>query len=601
MKQKRLLTSVSKQYFFFAFVAPLSLLIMALVVSLLNYDNIKNNKLHQYWYDADIITTTLSENLQYSENILTFLGNHIKFNQSTNEEIKTLLEQQTHQNALMNAKTIWEKIEFIPMGTRTKNKNQEYASTKNNPEKNIIIPPKQHNSTIQIIRGIKHKNTFIGTLKLHISPNDIANRIEESIQHSSANFIIFDQHGNLISKSPNITTHYLTNTLAPIVNRLERSERDAGKIKKPIEIQENSYHFYRNIYPYKYILLVGENTLLAQKEFSDKIYPQIIQTIVIACFLLLLLFFFQKATIKPLVLLSKTADKIANKQPNISFPRGSSHEVNNLIAALINVRRSFNREQRLKQQLEIASTNAERANKAKSQFLANMSHELRTPLGAIIGFSELMKLQRHGKLNEDQLNFLDIIHNSGKHLLEIINDILNLTKIEAGKMELKEDPIDPIKTIETCIRYVKESATNHKLTIKLEQEDNLPNLLADEIKLKQILLNLLSNAIKFTEDGGKITINIANQNGIQITVSDTGIGIPEEDLNTIMDEYGQAGNAYTRRNQQGTGLGISIVRKFADLHQAQFIIKSTIGKGTNATIHFPVERNRKKEPVEGNT
>ncbi|MBL9036072.1 MAG: PAS domain S-box protein [Rhodospirillaceae bacterium] len=241
-------------------------------------------------------------------------------------------------------------------------------------------------------------------------------------------------------------------------------------------------------------------------------------------------------------------------------------------------------------ELRDASRAAEVANRAKSEFLANMSHELRTPLNAIIGFSEVIEGQVLGESIARDRDYAREIHRAGLHLLEIINDILDLSKIEAGRLELHEAPVDVAQLIDSCLRLVKERAERGGVTVTAELAACLPILVADEVKLKQILINLLSNGIKFTPIGGRASISAhPHDGGLLITVRDTGIGMKKEDIPKAMAVFGQVDSGIARLHE-GTGLGLPLSRKLAELHQAEFSIESAPGAGTTVSILFPRHR-----------
>ncbi|WP_321420546.1 PAS domain S-box protein [uncultured Methanomethylovorans sp.] len=227
---------------------------------------------------------------------------------------------------------------------------------------------------------------------------------------------------------------------------------------------------------------------------------------------------------------------------------------------------------------------AEENNRIKSEFLANISHELRTPLTTIIGFSELLSTCMYGDLNEKQLAFTNHIERSGKHLLEIINDVLDLSKIEAGKMELDCSLFSLSETFEEMLTLMSPIAIRKKIDLTLENSARSTEIFADKLKFKQIMYNLLSNAIKFTPDNGRVSV-VAKQmdNIIQISVSDTGIGIPSHKLEEIFDPFTQVDSS-TIRKYGGTGLGLALVKKFVELHKGKIWVESEEGKGSTFTF-----------------
>lgn len=232
------------------------------------------------------------------------------------------------------------------------------------------------------------------------------------------------------------------------------------------------------------------------------------------------------------------------------------------------------------------------ANQAKSEFFAKMSHELRTPLNAIIGFSEMIDSGYFGPLNnKKQQERIHDINLCGNHLLQLINDILDYSKGEAGKLELRETEVILGKVADESLRMVREKAKAKNLNLVMELEPNLPKILADEKKIKQVLLNLLSNSVKFTKDGGTIRLTGAvNQMGeLEIHVVDTGIGIPEEDIPVALSVFGQVKNRH-EIEEEGTGLGLPLSKMLIELHGGRFLLNSELGKGTNAGFTLPTSR-----------
>jgi signal transduction histidine kinase len=233
-------------------------------------------------------------------------------------------------------------------------------------------------------------------------------------------------------------------------------------------------------------------------------------------------------------------------------------------------------------QLEVASQH-------KSEFLANMSHELRTPLNAVIGFSEVLLQRMFGELNDKQDEYLKDIYASGQHLLSLINDILDLSKIEAGRMELEMTDFDFPTTLDSSLTLIRERAGRRGIALHLSVDERLGQMRADERKIRQVVLNVLSNAIKFTPEGGRIEVAaVPRDEFVEVSVSDTGVGIAPEDQEAVFEEFRQVGTA--AKKVEGTGLGLALSRKFIELHGGRIWVQSQVGIGSTFTFSIPAGR-----------
>jgi two-component system cell cycle sensor histidine kinase PleC len=239
-----------------------------------------------------------------------------------------------------------------------------------------------------------------------------------------------------------------------------------------------------------------------------------------------------------------------------------------------------------------ARRRAEEANLAKSRFLATMSHELRTPLNAILGFSEIMKNEVLGPMgNANYKDYVNDIHNSGQHLLNLINEILDLSRVEAGRYELNEEPISLAVIAEECVHLLQLKAREKNITVSEDYARNLPRLWADERAVRQIVLNLLSNAIKFTPPGGEVAVavNWATGGGQFVSVQDNGPGIPADEIPIVLSAFGQ-GSIAIKSAERGAGLGLSIVQALMQTHDGRFELKSKLREGTEVIATFPQSR-----------
>jgi len=247
---------------------------------------------------------------------------------------------------------------------------------------------------------------------------------------------------------------------------------------------------------------------------------------------------------------------------------------------------------RAERELQRSVHQAELASRAKSEFLANMSHELRTPLNAIIGFSEIMRDEIFGPLgNSNYIDYVRDIHESGEHLLSVINDILDVSKAEAGKIELHDETINVAQLVQSSIRYVRDRANAQRLRIDSEIEPNLPPLRADPLRIKQVLLNLLSNAVKFTPEGGQIMVKtgMSRDGEFSLSIIDNGIGIAPDDIARALEPFSQVDSSI-RRQHEGTGLGLPLSKALIERHGGSLSLMSEVGSGTMVTVRLPRDR-----------
>ncbi|WP_192499436.1 ATP-binding response regulator [Skermanella pratensis] len=272
------------------------------------------------------------------------------------------------------------------------------------------------------------------------------------------------------------------------------------------------------------------------------------------------------------------------------------------VVRVVGVAQDISERRRGEDTLRQALEQAEAANRAKSDFLANMSHELRTPMNAILGFTEIMDMKLYGPLGNDHYqDYVRIIHESGEHLLQLINAILDLSKAEQGMIELREDRIDVCGTLRACRRLLQTQADAKHIALSLDLPDQPPPILwADEFRVRQILLNILSNALKFTPEGGKVTLRIRcdspggdpageQSGGLVFEVADTGIGMRVEDIPIALAKFGQIDSSLSRR-YDGTGLGLPLTKRLIELHGGSLCIHSAVGVGTTVSVTFPQSR-----------
>ncbi|BAZ38433.1 hybrid histidine kinase [Calothrix sp. NIES-4101] len=298
------------------------------------------------------------------------------------------------------------------------------------------------------------------------------------------------------------------------------------------------------------------------------------------------------------------ANKDVNKKLRSQF---IEQAIERCVAALIQIRQTQSLQQ-VCQHLESFNQELQRTNQIKNQFLANTSHEIRTPLSSILGFTHLLSVQGFEPNRARHQEYLNIIQSSGKHLLALINDILDLSKIEANQMEVQLEAVDLPALCRTVFALVKEKASNKGLQMRLELEPDVKTLTADSLRLKQMLLNLLFNALKFTQKG-TVGLQVKSHNGfVHFVVWDTGTGIPKEHQCELFQPYSQIANALVGRDE-GTGLGLAVTRKLAELHGGYVEVESEVNQGSRFTVVLPLypsaellaESEKKAEDIENNS
>jgi signal transduction histidine kinase/ActR/RegA family two-component response regulator len=360
-----------------------------------------------------------------------------------------------------------------------------------------------------------------------------------------------------------------------------------------------------------YFVTVFPKSILSKQASEIAIFVLLLGTGALVLEIIFLSGVLRRNITKPLTELTTATAEIASKNLAVKVNESKNNELGRLATSFNQMARQLQQSfQALEQansslearveertrELQEAKEAADRANQSKSEFLANMSHELRTPLNAILGMSEGLQDEIFGPVNQKQLQACQVIERSGSHLLDLINDILDIAKIESGKVELNCAPTKITKLCQSSLTLIKQQAFNKSIKVETKLPPHLPTLVVDERRIRQVLINLLSNAVKFTPEGGQITLEVSLQqssldtdggsNWVHITVADTGIGIAQADLEQLFQPFMQIDSALNR-NYQGTGLGLALVKHLVELHHGKVSVKSEVGVGSRFTIELP--------------
>jgi signal transduction histidine kinase len=333
--------------------------------------------------------------------------------------------------------------------------------------------------------------------------------------------------------------------------------------------------------------LASEHAVEQFKAAERHLFVAVLFMILFSVIGVVTVFYVLRGVVRPITQITNTMRLVADGNLACKIP--FEHRVDE-IGSLSRALRVFRDNAIETQKLYLEKIGAEAANRTKSEFLANMSHELRTPLNAIIGFSEVIQKAIVGPLSERYRGYGTDIFDSGTHLLELINEILDLSKLEAGQFELHEEDIDLGEVIEASMRLVRPQAEKSKVRLSKAIDEDFSWIRADDRRMRQILINLLANAVKFTPEGGKIRVSSFRMNaGLAIAVSDTGIGMASEEVPKALEKFGQIDSRISRRHA-GTGLGLPLAKHLIELHGGTLTIKSEVNVGTTVTIVLPQER-----------
>jgi signal transduction histidine kinase len=596
--------TLSRDYFRYAAIVAIFVVGFSAWRAYEAYKDLSRDKELRYETEGQQIAEDLEETLNYLENFLSLVGNDIsQLDRPTAEKIAPILRKSWPKisNSGYNYFT-WSVLDFTnpdgmiiasstqgvlepPQALPKERKWLEFGPKQ--PGKLIFSDPAIGVLTKKYILptgyGVLNKNgKYVGSISIGLALSNLTKKLESPLSTRSASFVMLDPDFKIITQSTDNLSKLPADFFVSKLDKDVIKQSDRGTLENSIKIDNVTYNYYRHIDGYPFIFLIGDNQDFLDKEFNQQFMPRIEQSIILGIFFIVLLYFFQRKIIKPVKALSDAAVEISQGRTDVKMPETDIYEYQVLARKLSNI-------QEFVHKLTHAQTELQEALKAKANFLSNMSHEFRTPLNAVIGFSETIKSKLFGEINDKYAEYIENINEQGNYLLELIEDILDASKIDAGKMKLDEEPFDFKRLVRESLKSVQMSAVTKKIELVTEIPDDLPYIRADRTKIKQVLLNLMSNAVKFTHEGGTVTVRAKIKDEFIFEVEDTGIGIPKEDLKMITKRFMQVDNDYTKK-QRGTGLGMSISKDIAELHGGKLKIKSEVGRGTKISVRLPKER-----------
>ena len=542
------------------------------------------------------IEKSLVDNIEYSAYLMKYLGNQIKIHKNPHDlqYINHLLSSFGLKSNSDN-KTTWNMFSWVDQDMNIvvnssfgiiepiNVKNRDYiTSATSEPGKIHMGKPSYGMVSGEWIipsgMGIIDKNKhYIGSIGFQI--RKLEEKLRQSTTESIISFAVFDYQANQIINSDNFSLNPKFNRL---IEAVIASNQTHGQLTKFSLFNENeNYGYYHKLEKYPYILITKIDATFSKRETLSRLYPYLFEVLTIFTILGVILYVLKVVIITPIVQLSHASRLVAqDRDDEVVMPESRIAEIVELTQQV--------------KMIERYKINLIQAKKSQERFFANMSHELRTPLNGILNFSLMMKKEMFGPLPEDYQEMASDIHYSGIHLLNLVNDILDFSKMDIGKMKINEEDFDMREELQGAIKIISSDAAQYEkdkaVEISWQIAEGLSKFRGDRRMFKQILLNLLSNASKFVEKGSINLQIFSDQQGLVIKVEDTGVGIKEEDLAKLAVEFGQVGDGYFRGKKQGSGLGLFLVKKMAELHQGKFEISSVYGEGTVVKLTFPHSR-----------
>lgn len=621
MKKAKAQSSLSRDFTLYSAVILVALLLASVLVVFDIYNNFSDKIFKKLQYEATRIDRELIVEIEHSSYLLESLGRQISnHGQMDNQTIAQLLKS-FDVDAIVNNVFSW--IDDQQLSVASSNKGVLHppvdVSDRDFVKKSITEPWK-----IQIGRPIKGRVSEKWVIPVSMGITDTAGKFLGIILISIDIDMLASEFSTIVRK-PGVSYGILSENMVPLTvptndnitiagdypketleNYFVKQKSTKGVLSRPALLDANNkFWYFEKSSRYPYIIVLGYDTSLGEESIENDLRPRIGPIFILAVFMIWILWLMRRTIIHPVVDLTEVAARIARGQQYIPLKNPGPVEIEHLSLQIKKIGEYINERLRIEEELfsktqnmKRVKDNAELSNRIKAEFVSCMGHELKTPLNTIIGFSEVMKNQMFGPIeNSRYQQYCSDIYQTGTQMLEMVNDMLAVSKIEAGITSLQEKPVDVGHVIQKCVRLLADKIQHQQVTVNTDIQEHLPKLMVDELRMKQIVLNLLSNAVKFSPLGGEITIGARietdeqNNTYFSMVFTDHGRGMtPKELASVLSDQKADESKAGKQEFSGSTGIGIPLAKTLLGLHQGTIKIQSTIGIGTIVSITFPKER-----------
>ncbi|MCE3233185.1 MAG: rpfC [Rickettsiaceae bacterium] len=613
-------SSIVRDYFLISSIIFAVVVILSISFSIYSYKIQKDIQEHKLATSAERLKSVITESFEYVSHLSGFIGDQVVEHAGNNKyKIADILGGKLLVNDYAKKLFSWTMFDWVmpddklvasgPFGVLKKPKDVSFRAyakmAKKEPGKlhfdqpSIGIPSGKY--IIPMGMGILDKaGKYIGIVSLGFSISDMTRRLEDEVIKDGVSFLVISDQSNIVFQSSDNKPITDNENLFKETNFSgSLFPQNSGYFDKPIYYHGIVYSYYRKIDNYPYTILVGFENNLNNAIIRNLLLPRLLEFFVIGVVAIVMLLVMRSFIIKPILDLSNVAEQIAKGELNkVRLPKVRTRELYILAKQIARVQSYWRRNNAIKLELEqkskelqLAHEAAVNANLAKTEFLSSTAHELRSPLNAIICMSEVIKTKMFGDDVSKYVEYAGDIEQSGHELLEFINDLIDLSKTENGNFSLdNQEMLDIENIIQRAVKLNISRAHKSSINIRLNVDQIMPKLYGDGRRIRQILVNLISNSIKYSQTNTVISISANIKDGkMVLVVADQGFGMNEEQIKVALQKWGTLENQNSGK-VDSSGLGLTIAKHLAELHGAEFVVNSEVGKGTTITIMFPQDR-----------